>query len=200
MKKLFLIGFGIILAMASADVKLPKPLNSGGTGIFTLLEKRASGLRNDFPTGKISQEELATILWAATGRNRGDKGWTVPVGMGRPPHVKVYVAKDDGAFLYNWKDHILVELTSKNIKAEIAKDEFAKNSSIILVFVADTAANNRVEMDNILVGAMSQNVYLAADALGVKTRYLMTFNADGIKKELKLVATDIPLCIMPLAK
>jgi nitroreductase len=164
------------------------------------LEKRASGTRNAFPTGAVSDQELATILWAATGRNRNGSGWTVPVGMGRPPHVKVYVVKNDGAFIYNWQKHALGELTKKNIKAEVTQDDFVKNSAVILVFVADAAANKRAEMDNILVGAMSQNVYLAADALGIKTRYLMTLKADGIRKELKLNKTDVPLCIMPLAK
>lgn len=200
MKKFFLIGFVIILAMANADIQLPQPLISGGEGIWTLLERRASGLRNNFPVGKISQDELATILWAATGRNRGGTGWTVPVGMGRPPHVKVYAVRDDGAFFYDWEKHVLVELTNKNIKAEVTKDDFVKNSAVILVFVADTAVNKHENMDNILVGAMSQNVYLAADALGIQTRYLLTLNTEGIKKGLKLTKTDVPLAIMPLAK
>ncbi|MDR1453565.1 MAG: nitroreductase family protein [Candidatus Margulisbacteria bacterium] len=194
---LFLLVF---LAAAGAETQLPKPPASGGAGIFTLLEKRASGLRNSFPAGAVPDGELATILWAATGRNRNGSGWTVPVGMGRPPHVKVYAVKNDGAFLYDWQKHALVELTEKNVKAGITPDDFVRKSDVILVFVADTAANKRPEMDNILVGAMSQNVYLAADALGVKTRYLMTLNADGIRKELKLNKTDVPLGIMPLAK
>ncbi|GBR73679.1 nitroreductase superfamily protein [Candidatus Termititenax aidoneus] len=190
----------VFLAAAGAEVKLAKPQASGGEGIFTLLEKRASGLRIGFPTGAVSDQELSTILWAATGRNRNGKGWTVPVGMGRPPHVKVYAVKNDGAFLYDWQKHALTEVNPKNVKAEVTADGFVRNSSVILVFVADTAANKRAEMDNILVGAMSQNVYLAANALGVTTRYLMTLNADGIRKELKLNKTDLPLCIMPLAK
>jgi nitroreductase len=194
---LFLVVF---LAAAGAEVKLPAPRTSGGEGIFALLEKRASGARTNFPTGAVSDGELAAILWAATGRNRGGQGWTVPVGMGRPPHVKVYAVKDDGAFLYDGQKHALLEVNPKNVKTKVTADDFVRNSSVILVFVADTAANKRSEMDNILVGAMSQNVYLAADALGITTRYLMTLNADGICQELKLNKTDVPLCIMPLAK
>lgn len=187
-------------AEPNLTIDLPKPLTSGGTGIFTLLEKRASGLRNNFPTGAVSQEELATILWAATGRNRGGKGWTVPVAMGRPPHVTIYIVKDDGAFIYQKNDHRLAQITDKNIKSEVTPDKFVRNSSAILVFVADTAANKHENMDNILAGAMSQNVYLAADALGIKTRYLVTLNEKGIRKELKLKKTDVPLCVMPLGK
>ena len=200
MRKFCCLFLVVFLAAAGAEVQLPKPRTSGGEGIFTLLEKRASGTRTNFPTGAVSDSELATILWAATGRNRSGSGWTVPVGMGRPPHVKVYAVKNDGVFLYDGQKHALLEINPKNVKTEMTADDFVRNSSVILVFVADTAANKRAEMDNILVGAMSQNVYLAADALGVKTRYLMTLNADGIRKELKLNKTDVPLCIMPLAK
>ncbi|MDR1998094.1 MAG: nitroreductase family protein [Candidatus Margulisbacteria bacterium] len=190
----------VCLSLAFADVVLPPPVKSDGPGLWTLLERRASGTRNAFPAGAVSDAELASILWAATGRNRGGQGWTVPVGMGRPPHVKVYAVKNNGAYLYDWQKHALVEVNNKNVKAEVTADDFVRNSSVILVFVADTAANQRAEMDNILAGAMSQNVYLAADALGIKTRYLMTLNAAGIRQGLKLNKTDTPLCIMPLGK
>ncbi|MDR2430925.1 MAG: nitroreductase family protein [Candidatus Margulisbacteria bacterium] len=200
MRKFYWVLLAVFLALAGAEIKLPKPRISSGEGIFTLLERRASGPRAGFPAGAVSDSELATILWAATGRNRNSSGWTVPVGMGRPPHVKVYAVKNDGAFLYDWQNHVLLEVNTKNVKAEITADDFVRNSPVILVFVADTAANKRAELDNILAGAMSQNVYLAADALGVTTRYLMTLNAGGIRRELKLNTTDMPLCIMPLAK
>ncbi|MDR1322931.1 MAG: SagB/ThcOx family dehydrogenase, partial [Candidatus Margulisbacteria bacterium] len=74
MRKFYCLFLLVFLAVAGAEALLPEPLpqprTSGGEGIFTLLEKRASGTRNAFPTGAVSDQELATILWAATGRNR----------------------------------------------------------------------------------------------------------------------------------
>jgi nitroreductase len=49
-------------------------------------------------------------------------------------------------------------------------------------------------------GAMSQNIYLAADALGISTRYMVSMKTDAVIKELRLDAADTPICIMPIAK
>jgi hypothetical protein len=195
------------ISSARADVKLPKPKTSGGDGIFDLLEKRASGVRGDFPKGKVPTEDLATILWSATGRNRGGRGWTIPLAGGKPPYVKIYALTGEGAFLYDWKEHSLVEVSAKNIMGDITGDAFVRESSCILVFVTDMkdlGSMARFNEGNALAytaaGAMSQNAYLAADALGISTRYMVSMKTDAVRRELKLNETDTPLCIMPLGK
>ncbi|MDR2300585.1 MAG: nitroreductase family protein [Deltaproteobacteria bacterium] len=199
--------FLITASVALADIKLPAPTKDGGEGIFSLLEKRASGPRDNFPTGQISMEELSSLLWAATGLNRAGKGWTVPMAVGKPPYVKIYVVMPEGAFLYNWKDHLLAEVTNKNILEEITKDDFVKKSPCVLIFVPDAEVLGTMPMpgsENILAfaltGAMTQNIYLAADSLGISGRYMISMNADAIKSELKLGQAESPLCVMPLGK
>ncbi|MDR2368507.1 MAG: nitroreductase family protein [Deltaproteobacteria bacterium] len=202
-----LVSLTIAASAALADVKLPDPKKDGGDGIFSLLEKRASGSRGAFPTGKISPEELSSILWAASGQNRGGKGWTVPFAGGKPPYVKIYVATPEGAFLYDWKGHSLTEVTDKNVLPEITQDDFVKQAACVLILVSDTGDMGRMSNLNagnslayIATGAMTQNAYLAADALGISGRYMVSLNADAVKRELKLNDTDSPLCIMPLGK
>jgi hypothetical protein len=209
--KVLLSALAACLFMVSpgeADVKLPRTLDlDGGNGIFDLLERRASGTRGDFPTGEVSLDDLAAILWAATGLNRDGKGWTVPLAGGKAPYVKIYAVKSDGVFLYSWKEHSLVDVSAKNVMGDITGDDFVKKSSCILVFVAETSdlgSMSRLNAGNALAytaaGAMSQNVYLAADALGVSTRYMVSMKADAVKQELKLNEAEAPLCIMPLGK
>ena len=71
---------------ASADVPLPAPQRSGGLGVFDALGSRASAVGADFASMKdVSLENLSTVLWAATGLNRGEKGWTVPMAWGWSP-------------------------------------------------------------------------------------------------------------------
>jgi hypothetical protein len=192
---------------AWADVKLPDPKRGGGDGIFGLLEKRASGTRGDFPKNDISLDELSTILWAATGLNRDGKGWTVPTAGGKSPYVKIYAVKPDGVFLYDWKEHSLVEISNKNALGEITGDGFVKESPCVLVFVTDAgdlgsmaSLNAGNSLAYIATGAMTQNIYLAADSLGISGRYMVSFNGDGMKNELKLRDGETPLCIMPLGK
>jgi hypothetical protein len=207
----FLLCF-MVTASALADIKLPAPKVQGqfpgsGYGIFELLEKRSSGPQNGFPTGQISQDELSIILWAATGLNRGGKGWTVPMAVSKPPYVKIYVVMPEGAFLYSWQDHLLIEVTNKNILPEITDDDFVKTAPSVLVFVSDAEILATMPMsgfDDILAyiatGAMTQNVYLAGEALGISGRYMISMNAMALKSELKLSDKEKPLCLMPLGK
>jgi nitroreductase len=207
---LVLLGAILVVVMGSAawaDTALPQPQKEGGDALFTLLEKRASGTRGSFPKGDISLEELSSILWAATGTNRGGKGWTVPLAGGREPYVKIYAIKRDGVFLYDWKGHSLKEVSDKNVLDDITGDGFVRESAVVLIMVTDTgnlgsmsSMNGGNALAYVAAGAMSQNVYLAADSLGIGARYMISMKADAVKRELKLSGEDIPLCIIPLGK
>ncbi|GHS95705.1 nitroreductase [Synergistales bacterium] len=207
---LVLLSVVMVIAMVSvayADVKLPEPQKEGGDAIFALLEKRASGTRGDFPKGEISIEELSSILWAATGANRGGKGWTVPLAGGKEPYVKVYAVKRDGVFLYERKGHSLKEISNKNVFADITGDGFVRDAPVVLIFVTDTSnmgsmsgMNAGNALAHTAAGAMSQNAYLAADSLGISARYMVSMKTDAVKRELKLSGEDTPLCILPLGK
>lgn len=185
---------------------LPAPQKSGGEGIFDALASRASAGQADFPTGKISPKELSTILWAASGLNRPDRGWTVPMAMGREPYCKVYVLGPDGAFLYDWKTHGLATVAKENVKSKISGQAFVAQAPYVLVFVVDGKAlgafNNAraAEWGPVLTGAMTQDVYLAAGALGIGTRYMASLNENIAREALKLDKADTPICIMPLGK
>jgi nitroreductase len=126
--------------------------------------------------------------------------------MGREPYCKVYVAGDDGTFLYDWKEHALKEISKENVKAAIGPQAFVGKASHVLVFVTDGKAlgsfnNNRgEEWAYVAVGAMTQNVYLAADALGIGVRYIASLSSDVARTSLRLAEGDIPVCIMPIGK
>jgi hypothetical protein len=202
-----LMGCALFAASAAADVKLPEPSRDGGEGVFSLIERRASGARGAFPNAAISDAELSTILWAASGQNRGDKGWTVPLAGGKPPYVKIFALRSDGVFLYDWKEHSLVEISPENILGKITGDGFARNAPCVLAFVSApdglgnmSSFNRNNELAYIASGAMTQNVYLAADALGISGRYMVSMKTEAVKSELKLKESETPLCIMPLGK
>jgi hypothetical protein len=198
----------VVLASAAfADIKLTEPKKEGGDGIFTLMERRASGTRDNFPKGAVSLDELSTILWAATGRNRGNTGWTVPLAGGLPPYVAIYAVKSDGVFLYEPREHVLREISNKNVLASITGDGFVMDSSVVLIFVSDPSELGNMSSLNegnaiayAASGAMSQNAYLAADSLGISARYMASMKADAVRSELKLKEEQTPLCIMPFGK
>lgn len=190
----------------AADIKLPAPQKTGGTPVLEAIDKRGSGAGNSFPTGAISREELSTILWAASGHNRDGRLWTVPMGMGRPPYCKIYVAMDEGVFLYNWRDHSLTGVSAENVKAALPMQDFVKKAPVSLYFVTDAAEIGNVnnpaapEWGPLLAGNMTQNIFLAGQTLGVGARIVYSINRDETKKRLQLADGDTPLFVMPMGK
>ena len=190
----------------AGDVKLPEPHMAGGPGVFDTLKHRASALSASFPTGPVSMEELSTILWAASGLNRPGKGWTIPLAMGREPYCKVYAAGEQGAFLYDWKDNSMKEIAKDDVRSALGNQAFVAAAPYVLVFVSDGKAveafggGRGVEWAFVAAGAMTQDVYLAAEALNIGTRYLASMKADAVRSHLKLEPADTPICLMPLGK
>ncbi|MDR2452917.1 MAG: nitroreductase family protein [Candidatus Accumulibacter sp.] len=192
---------------ALADIALPPPRTEGGMGLFEALKKRASVSGSDLSAAEIKLEDLGTVLWAATGLNRGTKGWTVPMANGLPPYCRIYVAGNDGVWRYDWATHSLKELSKENIKGGIAAQSFVKRAFYVLILVADgeilATLNNEkdaAEFSQVAAGAMSQNIYLAAAALKLGTRYIHSIHREAIRSALKLPQGDEPISLMLLSK
>jgi nitroreductase len=196
----------LTVAVSSWAVELPAPRTDGGMGLFEALRKRASASGGDFPTGRLEPEELSSVLWAATGLNRGEKGWTVPMSMGLEPYCKIYLAEDGGIFLYDWRDNDLREISKENIRAKAGAQSFVKTAPHILIVVTDGKAlagfeeSDRTAFAWVAAGAMTQDIYLAAAALGAGTRYIHSMNLEEIRRALQLEDGDDPLCLMMLGK
>lgn len=189
-----------------ADVTLPTPQKKEGMGLFDSLKKRTSTPGGGFPTGMLSDDELSSVLWAASGLNRGKNGWTVPMASGKPPYVRLYVASEKGTFVYEWEGHYLREINKQDIRGAVGKQNFTKRAPYILIFVSDGDslkdydAQQANDFSQIAVGAMSQNVYLSAAALKLSTRYIHSINPEFINQSLQLPENSKPIGIMLLGK
>ncbi|MDR0355605.1 MAG: nitroreductase family protein [Deltaproteobacteria bacterium] len=187
---------------------LPAPQTEGGPGLFETLKKRASVPGGDFSAAEVALDELSTVLWAASGLNRGSTGWTVPMAEGLEPYVRIYVASADGVFLYDWADHKLSQISEENIKAKIGGQSFVRKAHFILILTTDHDVLNKLkrggdskdEFADVLVGAMTQDIYLAAAALNLGTRYIHTMNKAAVKEALGLAEEDRPVALMLLGK
>jgi nitroreductase len=195
-----------LMSFCYADIRLPTPQTSGGMSLFESLKNRGSTSGAGFPMGQVSDNELSTVLWAASGLNRGDKGWTVPMFKGKPPYVRIYVASEKGSYLYEWEGHYLKEINKKDIRANIGLQAFIKRAAYSLVFVAEESAFKDVKPEQInnfsytAVGAMSQDIYLAAAALKLNARYIHSIKPAAIRQELQLSEGDKPLAMFIIGK
>lgn len=188
------------------DIKLPEPQKTGGTPLFESMDNRSSAGQSTFPMGEISEQDLSTILWAASGLNRNGTKWTVPMAMGKPPYCKIYVVSDRGVYLYDWKDHILREITTENVKTDIPTQQFAQKAPVSLYIAVHAEQANslnellREEGGILLAGAMSQNIYLACESLDVGTRMVYSIKRDAASRLLKLDEGDVVLFGLPMGK
>ncbi|MDR1110953.1 MAG: nitroreductase family protein [Deltaproteobacteria bacterium] len=193
----------------AADVDLPAPQTEGGMGLFEALKKRSSVPGGDFSLAEVTLGELSTVLWAASGLNRGQTGWTVPMAEGLAPYVRIYVAGQEGTFRYDWGGHRLVEVSGENIKARIGGPAFIRKAFYVLVLTTDReilgqlvrgGKDRQDEFAQVLAGAMTQDIYLAAAALSLGTRYIHSMNVEAVKSALGLGPDDYPIALMLLGK
>lgn len=210
--KSILVVIAVIFTFCSlsfaADIKLPAPLKDGGPSLLKAIDQRGSAPQNGIPALKLSPEDLSTVLWAASGKNRDGTKWTVPMAMGLEPYCKLYVADDTGVYLYSWQEHALGQVLSQDIRSKIARQEFVQKAPQIIIMVLDDSimadrvkdAEGRKEMELVSVGFMGQNIYLASQAVNAGTRMVFYADRDSIKSLLSLTDDLYPVCIMPIGK
>ena len=189
---------------AAERIELPVPQKSGGPDILAALEKRESGSQSAFPLGGLDDQDLSTLLWAATGLNRGETKWTIPTGMGRPPYCKVYITDSRGVFRYDWRENALIQVSGERINSSIPLQKFAKDAPVNMYFVTDgPALSNEAfgeEWGVLLAGGMSQNVYLASQALNIGARLVYSINRELAQRHFDLSAGDKVLFGIVLGK
>ena len=198
---MFFLLFGISAGIAEAvtsDIMLTSPEKDGGISLFKAIEERSSATQKAFKEKEPSLKELSTLLWAATGRNRDGKGWTVPFAMSSDPYVSLYVLLKSGSYVYDPEKNMLKMLSDKNSISRAARQEFVGSAPCIFIF-ATKGSGPRIEgWAETAVGAMTQNVYLAAGALGMKTRYIQSFNRETLINLLNIGPLSRIIAIMPV--
>jgi len=195
MKTIILFALALMMTgnvQAQEVVSLPKPeVNKLSMSLGEALQQRRS--ERSFTDKEISLQTLSTLLWAACGVSDPKTGKITAPSAVNMQDVKVYVCAKDGVCLYNAKANTLTKVSDKDLREAIAgRQAFAKSAPISLVLVStkdsDRSPNERWgAMDT---GYVSQNIYLACTALGLKTVARGTMDFDTLKRELKLADTS----------
>lgn len=195
MKKaiLFLIVLMIMGNLQAQDViSLPQPeVSKLSMSLGDALSLRRS--ERKYTDREISTQTLSTLLWAACGISDPKTGKITAPSAVNMQDIKIYVCTKDGVCLFNAKDNLLIKVSDKDLRDDIAgRQSFAKTAPVSLVLVStkdsERAPNDRYgAMD---AGYVSQNIYLACTALGLKTVARATMDFDTLKRELNLADTS----------
>jgi SagB-type dehydrogenase family enzyme len=187
---LFFFGLGLSHAQDVKTIQLPSPQTDIGKPLMQTLKLRQSS--RSFDTKALPLQELSNLLWAAHGINRPESGKrTAPSAMNWQ-EVDVYVALAEGLYLHDVKEHSLIPVIPKDLRASTGKQSFVKDSPLNLIYVVDFARVTRArEEDKIIwsaadVGFIAQNVYLycASQGLAVVVRGLI--DKAALRQEMNL--------------
>lgn len=171
-------------------IQLPKPRTDGGKPLMQALKERKS--TRSFSSEPLPMQVLGDLLWAACGVNRPETGQrTAPTARNRQ-EIDVYVALEQGLYLYDAKTHTLQPVLAKDIRAETGPQPFVKDAPVNLIFVADYAKmGNASEEDKAFyaatdTGYVSQNVYLFCASEGLATVVRGMVNRAALAETMKL--------------
>ena len=173
--------FNHTLAHAAEVQQLPVSKLSGGQPLMEAILNRKT--IRDFSDQAIDNQTLSDILWSAWGISHGDKR-TIPTSQNKQ-NLKVYVTKADGTWLYNAADNRLEQVSTQDLRALMAKQDFVKTAPITLIFTGTDAKNSPMH-----AGSAYQNVglYCASKGLGNVVRGYL--DREAVEKALNLPAEE----------
>jgi SagB-type dehydrogenase family enzyme len=160
-------------------IQLPPPQTDIGKPLMEVLKARQTS--RSFDSKPLAVQELSNLLWAADGVNRPETGKrTAPTAMNWQ-EVDIYVAMQEGTYLYDAKSHSLNPVASKDLRELTGRQPFVKEAPVNFVYVSDFARMSRAgdEEEKLWgaadVGFVAQNVYLycASQGLAVVVRGLV---------------------------
>ncbi len=197
-----------------ADMKLPQPKKEGPVSVEQAIQQRRTV--RAFDPKSLALDQLSQLLWSAqgvTGR-RGFKRAVPSAGALYPMEVYAAVGgqsvhrMEEGVYHYDAAGHTLALIANRDLRGEIAGAALSQmwmaEAPLILVI---TAAYRRetgkygergVRYTLIEAGHAGQNLFLQAEALGLKAGIVGAFHDRRLAEVLMLPAQNDPLLIMPV--
>ena len=202
LKKIFLSAVVICFFVSSSIAQelspiklLPPDLKSGKLLMQSLKERKTS---RSFSTRKLPIEVLSNLMWAACGINRPDSGKRTAPSAVNWQEIEVYVAMEEGLYLYDGKAHSLKPVLKKDLRRNTTIFIQPSRSSVAgaplqLIYVADYSKMSVYTNDEEKkfysaadTGFIAQNVYLYCAFEGLATLVRGLVDREALAKDMKL--------------
>jgi SagB-type dehydrogenase family enzyme len=172
------------------EIDLPKPQTEGGKPLMQALKERASS--RAFGKEQIPLPVLSNLLWAAFGVNRPDSGRRTAPSAKNWQEIDLYVATEEGLYLYDAKKHALNPVVKEDVRALTGRQSFVTDAPVNLIYVADfskTGGSSSEEKELYSAadtGFIGQNVYLFCASEGLATVVRGSIDRPALAKAMKL--------------
>ena len=189
---------GSVFAQELKPIQLPKPQIDGGKPLMQCLKERKT--TREYSAQKIPLQVLSNLLWAACGINRPEPpGWrTAPTGA-NIQNVDIYVAIEEGTYVYDAKANMLTQVLAEDIRAFSGRQTTSKldDSPLNLIYVVDLSKFTRnpelfVAYAFAHAAFIAQNVYLFCASEGLATVARISYDKATVVKKLKLKINQYP--------
>jgi len=182
--------FSVSSAQEFKSIKLPDPQIDGGRPLMQVLKDRKTS--RDFRGAKLPLQTLSNMLWAGFGINRPESGRRTAPSAVNWQEIDIYVAGENGLFLYDEENHTLVPVVAQDLRADTGTQSFVKDAPINLVYVADLSkmgSGTDTQKERTAwadTGFISQNVYLYCASEGLATVVRGLVDRDALAPKMKL--------------
>jgi len=197
-------------------MKLPEPQVKGKVSVEEALSTRRSC--RSYQARALSLGQLSQLLWAAdgvTGRKYNRHLKTAPSAGGLYP-LDLYVVVGQGMVeglapaVYHFAPvgHGLAKIKDGDLRQELAQaclgQMWTAQAPVIMVIAGEYARCTRkygqrgVRYTHIEVGHLGQNLFLQAEALGLKAGIVGAFDDQSVSQALGLPKDHEPLLVMPV--
>ena len=169
---------------------LPRPSTENSRSLMAALKNRRS--TRHFSTRPIPRQMLSDLLWAANGINRPESGYRTAPSPKNSREIEIYLARKDGAYLYDPCLHQLINLSPEDIRSYCGIQKFVSKAPLNLVYVADfSRLGDREDQKKYFyaaadTGFIGQNVYLFCAAFGLGTVIRDWIDRPSLAKKLQL--------------
>ncbi len=213
-----LIGLGAFPADSAwaKSIKLPEPSKQGALSLEQTLAQRRT--HRSFQNKATNLNQLSQLLWAAygvTGSKYGKALKTAPsAGATYPLEIYAVVGKgalkelEPGVYRYIPKGHSLELVKAGDCRQAAASaalgQSWAAEAPIMLIIAAQyercTAKYGQRgrTYTHIEAGCVGQNIFLQAEALGLKAGIIGAFSDDALARSLGIPDNQPPLLLMPV--
>ena len=197
-----------------ATMKL-RPPNTDGTVSVEWAIKQRRTIRS-FSPETLNLNQLSQLLWSAQGitENSGFKRAAPSAGALYPMDVYAVVGRSSvegieaGVYHFEPNGHALSLITKKDVRDSVAKASLSQMwMARAPLNIAITAEYSRISVKYkergiryamIEAGHIAQNLFLQAEALGLKAAIVGAFHDNELIEILKIPRSHEPLLILPI--
>lgn len=197
-----------------AVIKLPRPKTDGPVSVEQAIKRRRT--TRTYRPKSISMVQLSQLLWSAQGitETSGYKRAAPSAGALYPMDVYTVTGNESvaqieaGVYHYVAEEHLLSQITGHDLRDRIARSALSQmwmaKAPINFVITAEYSratskyGKRSVRYAMIEAGHIGQNLFLQAEALGLKAGIVGAFHDKDIIRVMKIPREHEPLLIMPV--